>query len=172
MSLLRVKALFWLVVLLVITAFVFEEPILSFLERQKGFRITDIPLQTMAAQGRKIGKGLGGYILFYGKANDCSACVAELAALAELSKSYEEIGFFAVTSDAQTKTAFGDMMRQYKFPGPCFLDVRGKIGNRLGLGDRPLLLFFDSDERLIAIMPLDVPREDRIMLIHRYIYEM
>ncbi len=171
----RVKAInvaFLLIVSLLVGLFAFEDSIYDLFESFREFRLSEVKLETMSARKFRIPQSHDGYVVFYSDVLKCTGCVRELSLFKKLLQSYEGLAFFAIVKNDQYKQSFAELMSHYEIPGEYLVDVRGKIQKRLGLADHPMLLFFNSEQHLIAMMPLDVDHEKLLRQFHRYIAVM
>ncbi len=158
--------------LVVIFGYAFEHQIKGYLESFNTFNLSDIKLENMAGRTASIPGGYQGYVVFYSDLSGCAACLMNLGELDALSKIYRDVGFFAIIKDRKHRQQFGELMTEYNVPGEYLVDNKRLLENRLGLGDHPLLLFFNRYQQIIAGLPLDVEHEKLLRQYHRYIGEM
>ncbi|CAM2069915.1 hypothetical protein SCOR_31350 [Sulfidibacter corallicola] len=155
-----------------ILGYAYEHQIRVFFSRSSGFDLTRIGFHDMAGRTYQIPEGYRGYVVFYSDLSGCTSCLRRLGPLKRFSEVYEEVGMFSILNDDTGAHGFAELMTSYDVPGEYLQDKLGQLKNRLHLGEHPLLLFFNRDQKLIAILPLDVEYEDLRKLLHQYANEM
>lgn len=120
----------------------------------------------------QIPKGYAGYIVFYGTYSDCSSCMRRLRFMKQLEVAYDELGFFAILRGHLKDRDFFNQMVAYEVPGTYLKDEVELLQRRLNLSGHPKLLLLDRNQRLIAVLPLDIENEGLLKDLHRFIGEM
>ena len=167
-----VNVLFFVFILLLVTAIAFEKDIREFIDEANTFNLFEIPLTNIASQKTKIQEGYQGYVVFYGDLTVCSLCLLKLGDVSSLSQVYDEIGFFAILRGRESPQKFAELMGQNQMPGEYLVDPQRQIQIGLGLSDHAMLMFFDKNSRLVAGLPLDVDHENLLKQYHRYVNEL
>jgi len=158
--------------ILVVIFYAFGDRIFDYREKLNHFKLSDVKLETIGGISHQIPEGMNGYIVFYSKAIHCYSCVREMSGLKKIAETYPEIGYYAVVNGDKNRQAFAETMSHFEIPGDYLVDERGKISNRLGLGEHPFLMIFDSDQKLMVTLPMDVQNPGLILQLHRYIAVM
>jgi hypothetical protein len=143
-----------------------------FLEKYRSFRLSDIPLQTVYEMPARIPEGANGYVVFYTGLLECRACLRRMSYMGEISEIYDDVAFYAILRDESSPLIFEQILTEFAFPGEYLVDEEGKISGRLNLGDYPLLLFFNSDQELFYMIPMNMDHTKLKEQIHRTINMM
>ena len=134
--------------------------------------LSDLTFSDLGNRSFSIHRGYRGYVVVYGTAIECSVCMRRLGYLKRLSEVYEDIGFFAILRGSEGQDFFEQTLMEYELPGVYLIDGNEVLGRQFQLSTRPLLLFFDREQRLFATLPVDVEQENLLKILHRYLQEM
>ena len=138
----------------------------------KGFRLSSVDLKTVYEANAYIPEGAKGYVVFYTDLLECRNCLRSMAGLDEIAQTYADVAFYAVLRGEGSPHIFERQLIEFDFPGEYLVDEQSKIHEWLGLGSHPMLLFFDSDQKLFTILPMNVEHKALRRQIHRYISVM
>ncbi len=168
----KLNILFFVFLISIIFFFVYEDRLYGYIETFYDFKLSEVELETMAEISLHIPEGMDGYVVFYSKAIHCYSCVREMNGLKTIAEIYPELGYYAVVNGDDHRKAFAETMTFFQIPGDYLVDPQGRIARRLGLGDHPMLMFFNSDQRLVAVLPMDVDQPNLLRQMHFYISAM
>lgn len=161
-----------LIAIVALLLYAYGSTLTTKIEQLRSFDLSEVNLTTRANLQYAIQKEQGGYLIFYARIIDCVGCVRDLGVLKELSEAYKDIAFYAIVNGKQHRHTFFEFADFYELPGEHLVDSEGRIQNRLGLSEHPSLLFFNSDQRLMAIMPMDLDHNSLVVQLHRYLGAM
>lgn len=151
----------FLVVLLVGLGLAFE-PVLRRLmpSGSETFRITALEFHAGPQAPVRIQEGYRGYVVFYAKEYMCSTCLEKLGSFAHVTQQFQDYGYFAIMRGKENFKGFLEYMTRYNMPGEYFYDPTEALGEELALANHPLLLFFNRDAHLVAVLPLDIEYDE------------
>lgn len=161
-----------LLAIVAILGLAFESQIRKFFTHKKTFDISQVPLVDISGRSNTLDPNYRGYVIFYSDLVGCSACLRRLVNLNGLDKAYSEIGFYAIGKKMEEGQAFAELMLEYGVPGDYLVDDLMVFQNQFGLPDRPMLLFFNKENQLLASIPMDVDYQNLKRQLHNFINEL